>query len=1506
MSTQTITTSTKTVQSYNILLLIILSTSSYSSSEVRDHSIPCPKGCICAKPPQVPKVDCSKLNLTSVPVDININVLSLDLSSNNISTLLSSSFRHLPNLNELNLGRNNLHSLPFEVFAGLSKLKVLWLHNNQFKKVPTAALSGLSNLEVLYLSANNLTRVPEASLTHLSSLQRLWLDKNELTEVPTDTLQDLPKLQALNMASNNIRQIPDYAFQNLSTLFILVLKRNKIDTIGEKAFTDLTVLKVLEIDGNKLKKLPSGLATLHTLRELTFANNDIKHLPDFAFKSNSQLTLLEMGGNPLTEIGRYTFSSLPNLKELILSDVRNLEEFPDLTETNALEHLRLDRALLHTVPPNFCHQVPLLKSLNLKSNRLSSIPQLEECEELRLIDFSYNRIRLLENAPFQKQKKLIDLFLGDNLIEIIPADAFRGLSVLQVLSLANNRIEEIHPDTFVSVPRLRDLNLGNNQFPTLPTKGLQNIRQLKTFNNPNLKDFPSPESFPRVHTLALSYSYHCCAFLSVTRQTPGKPVNLQETIVWLTKDDVDMSTWSTNVTDVWPGYDNFSSKFEEFAVQFWKSFGRDYAIPDNLAQYAEEYFEDYKSFYNSEDTLLAHYPIKCIPQPDPFLPCDDLFGWWTLRCGIWIVFLLAMLGNGVVVVVLMFGRSIMDVPRFLVCNLAIADFFMGIYLGILAVVDASTLGEFQVYGISWQGSAGCQIAGFLGVLSSELSVYTLSVITLERNYAITHAMYVNKRLSLKHAAYIMAAGWTFALIMAIMPLCGVSNYKKFAVCLPFETESKVSLGYVVFLILINGIAFVILMGCYLKMYCAIRGSQAWNSNDSRIAKRMALLVFTDFVCWSPIAFFSLTAVFGLHLISLEEAKVFTIFVLPLNSCANPFLYAIFTKQFKKDCVLICKRIEESRVTRGIGRCRHSSNFSNRHTPANTNSAADRKSADSDQPTCQCGQHKVVDEPKQTEYRSRWKAFAMRYFLCQEPEVQNDTNTYTFAIAQIQKNIERTTKRGASVSSDNFSSRSDSWRQTNIPLRLLERGARRNSYNFTRKNSQDSNMSCSRQDSSTSTFRMSRSSISSDRSDSHLVRPGLARLRDRNLFGPVVIEQSHGTRPFSNVLERSFVNGETRFIRGMVGAAKENPKLCRQIAVDDTCVPRVLGKRYDFRSLQKSPPVGPTVSEGLCPSCAKKDPSSSLKFKNKELEDKFNCFYNRLAETSHEDSSEVLTSKEDQVLLSSDQSTGDQKVDSSNTHDTSIPDSSAQHAEITINPHIAIEGNVSQDREKECLEDKVNNWLRTSATDVMGGSEGKLQVSVESSLNANHLCVSADCIQNPKSQSMTYIGSDSKLNLGRKVASDNSLKKLSLKSLPSLLRSLSSQSTQKLQRLKVRSQCQLRPKSKGYLSCSESQTTIKKYSDDIICERASPVSPSSFKKLKTEEECESDSDIEDVFIEIKCHPADSNYGKSPENEHFTPTDMKEMPEQSTIQTMLSINEEVPLIEQDLQNMRQSSE
>jgi leucine-rich repeat-containing G protein-coupled receptor 6 len=49
-------------------------------------------------------------------------------------------------------------------------------------------------------------------------------------------------------------------------------------------------------------------------------------------------------------------------------------------------------------------------------------------------------------------------------------------------------------------------------------------------------------------------------------------------------------------------------------------------------------------------------------------------------------------------------------------------------------------GEFKTFAIQWQTSSGCLVAGFLGVVSSELSVFTLMIITVERHYAIANAM----------------------------------------------------------------------------------------------------------------------------------------------------------------------------------------------------------------------------------------------------------------------------------------------------------------------------------------------------------------------------------------------------------------------------------------------------------------------------------------------------------------------------------------------------------------------------------------------------------------------------------------------------------------------------------------------------------------------------------------------------------------------------------------------
>lgn len=69
-------------------------------------------------------------------------------------------------------------------------------------------------------------------------------------------------------------------------------------------------------------------------------------------------------------------------------------------------------------------------------------------------------------------------------------------------------------------------------------------------------------------------------------------------------------------------------------------------------------------------------------------------------------------------------------------------------------MSISFSGKFENHAIYWQTGTGCLFVGFLGVLSSELSVFTLVVITIERFYAISHAMQLRKRVRLGHAGNI--------------------------------------------------------------------------------------------------------------------------------------------------------------------------------------------------------------------------------------------------------------------------------------------------------------------------------------------------------------------------------------------------------------------------------------------------------------------------------------------------------------------------------------------------------------------------------------------------------------------------------------------------------------------------------------------------------------------------------------------------------------------------------
>ena len=118
-----------------------------------------------------------------------------------------------------------------------------------------------------------------------------------------------------------------------------------------------------------------------------------------------------------------------------------------------------------------------------------------------------------------------------------------------------------------------------------------------------------------------------------------------------------------------------------------------------------------------------------------------------------------------------------------------------------------------------------------------------------------------------------------------------------------DTRDVEDVAYLITLLVMNGLAFVVICICYTQIYFSLDT----RSGELTIAKKMALLVFTDFACWAPIAFFGLTAVAGYPLIDVTRSKILLVFFYPLNSCANPYLYAILTAQYRKDLFMLLAR-----------------------------------------------------------------------------------------------------------------------------------------------------------------------------------------------------------------------------------------------------------------------------------------------------------------------------------------------------------------------------------------------------------------------------------------------------------------------------------------------------------------------------------------------------------------------------------------------------------------------
>ena len=210
-----------------------------------------------------------------------------------------------------------------------------------------------------------------------------------------------------------------------------------------------------------------------------------------------------------------------------------------------------------------------------------------------------------------------------------------------------------------------------------------------------------------------------------------------------------------------------------------------------------------------------------------------------------------------------------------ICNLCLADGLMGLYLLVIGVADYTYSGSYIFHDEEWKNSSWCRLAGFLSVVSSEVSAFTICLITHDR-FLVVSFPFSKSNFNLRSTYVSCALLWMFGILLAAIPLLPATSHWKYysqtGVCvpLPFTTGEDFK-GYMYafsIMIMLNFVVFACIACGQAVIFFTIRASAVEGaskdstSRDNVIARRLTLVVMSDFLCWFPICLIGAFAAIG--------------------------------------------------------------------------------------------------------------------------------------------------------------------------------------------------------------------------------------------------------------------------------------------------------------------------------------------------------------------------------------------------------------------------------------------------------------------------------------------------------------------------------------------------------------------------------------------------------------------------------------------------------------------
>ncbi|CAN7994956.1 unnamed protein product [Ixodes hexagonus] len=545
------------------------------------------------------------------------------------------------------------------------------------------------------------------------------------------------------------------------------------------------------------------------------------------------------------------------------------------------------QAMIFSVMPDM--EVLMLSYSHVRYLGVDVFRNLPKLKELFLVA---NDIRNLSGGTFRSSRNLERLILSHNSISDASPEAFEGLESLKTLDLRNCALRHLHPDLFKYLGGLTELMLDNNNIETIHASQFHQLKSLHILSlTGNRLVQISANGFTGLTALRiLNLAFNKISVMDApfTQLKSLRILNLEG-----------------NNLDVMPN-DTFWPLVHMESLNLRRNVFRTCspALFEPLQKMTHIYFSDF-----SMCSSALHVRV-CEPRGDGISSLAHLLDNVVLRVSVWVVALVACFGNLLVLVGRMVLREQNEVHSFYIKNLALADLLMGVYLIVIASHDVRFRGEYIRHDYHWRHSWGCSASGLLSTVSSEASVFTLTVITVDRFVSIMYPLSL-KRRTLRFAWCCMTLVWTITLLMAAVPMFwpdyyGKDFYGSNGVCLPLHIHDPGSRGweYSAFVFCtVNSIAFSFITYAYVTMFFTITHSKiglrsTQQLQDRAIAKRFSFIVGTDFLCWMPIVVIKIVAIAGTKIDETLYAWV-AVFLLPVNSALNPVLYTLTTRLFKQ-------------------------------------------------------------------------------------------------------------------------------------------------------------------------------------------------------------------------------------------------------------------------------------------------------------------------------------------------------------------------------------------------------------------------------------------------------------------------------------------------------------------------------------------------------------------------------------------------------------------------------